>query len=256
MVGVALRLVRAVPKGKVMPRMRYLKPDFFDDEDLCTLRPLARLLFAGLWCWADREGRLEDSPARLKKNILGYDNCRIEGLLADLADSGHILRYSAPDGRSYIQVVNFLKHQRPHIKEVPSTIPAPDGIGAQHLPESVSDPPGMGNGEQEQEWGMGNGEPPPSAGTFRLFVRTFGKYPPRTLEPALHWAETRHPPECLTWAFETTAGLAKPNWNYTTAILNACDNEGHGPRERRNGYAATKQSTDDVRFPASEGWSS
>ena len=43
-------------------RTRLLKPGFFMNEELARLPVRARLLFAGLWCLADREGRLEDRP--------------------------------------------------------------------------------------------------------------------------------------------------------------------------------------------------
>ena len=49
-----------------MPRARNVKPGFFKNELLAECEPLARILFEGLWCEADREGRLEDRPRRLK----------------------------------------------------------------------------------------------------------------------------------------------------------------------------------------------
>ena len=106
--------------------MRTIKPGFFTNEELTELEPLARLLFAGLWCWADREGRLEDRPRRLRIEILPYDDCDADALLDQLAGRGLIVRYAA-DRTRYIQVVNFVKHQNPHYKEVASTIPPPDG---------------------------------------------------------------------------------------------------------------------------------
>ncbi len=108
-------------------RARNIKPGFFKNEKLGTKDPLARILFEGLWCMADREGRLEDRPARIKAEILPYDNCDIESLLSSLAtgDDPFVLRYES-EGRRFIQVVHFLKHQNPHLKESKSTIPAPD----------------------------------------------------------------------------------------------------------------------------------
>jgi len=108
-------------------RARNIKPGFFKNEKLATKNPLARILFQGLWCMADREGRLEDRPARIKAEILPYDTCDIESLLSSLAegDDPFILRYES-EGRQYIQVIHFLKHQHPHWRENKSTIPAPD----------------------------------------------------------------------------------------------------------------------------------
>jgi hypothetical protein len=106
-------------------RARNLKPGFFKNEDLADIDPLGRLLFEGLWCMADREGRLEDRPKRIKAEILPYDNCDIDKLLWALTTKAFILRYSV-NGGNYIQIYNFKKHQTPHMKEAESTVPAPD----------------------------------------------------------------------------------------------------------------------------------
>lgn len=108
-----------------MARSRNIKPGFFVNDVLAEIDPLGRLLFAGLWTIADREGRLEDRPKRIKAEILPYDNCDVDGLLSQLAARGFIIRYSA-GGQHYISIVNWHKHQNPHIKEPASTIPAPD----------------------------------------------------------------------------------------------------------------------------------
>ena len=103
-------------------RSRNIKPGFFKNEILGVLDPLARILFSGLWCMADREGRLEDRPLRIKIEVLPYDNCDVEDLLKGLQENGFIQRYEV-NGEGYIQIVNFLKHQNPHIREKASEIP-------------------------------------------------------------------------------------------------------------------------------------
>ena len=108
-----------------MARARNLKPSFFTNDKLAEIDPLGRLLFAGLWTIADREGRLEDRPKRIKAEILPYDDADADKLLSDLQAGGFITRYSVNGGR-YIQVLAFAKHQNPHVREGASTIPAPD----------------------------------------------------------------------------------------------------------------------------------
>jgi len=81
-------------------------------------------LFVGLWTQADREGRLEDRPRKIKVAILPYDDYDINESLDRLQSKEFIFRYSA-NGANYIQINNFLKHQYPNIKESESTIPAP-----------------------------------------------------------------------------------------------------------------------------------
>ncbi len=105
-------------------RARNIKPGFFKNEELAEIEPLGRILFEGLWCMADREGRLEDRPKRIKAEILPYDDCDAEKLLTALAGKGFIVRYSV-NGENYLQINNFLKHQNPHPKEADSEIPPP-----------------------------------------------------------------------------------------------------------------------------------
>jgi hypothetical protein len=117
-----------------MPRIRGLKPDFFKDEDLATLPFEARLLFAGMWCYADKEGRLEDRPKYLKAEIFPYDKVDVEKLLDLLAtpnlpdrkEKVFIRRYTV-NGRQYIDIPEFLKHQNPHHTEKDSVLPEYNG---------------------------------------------------------------------------------------------------------------------------------
>ena len=113
-----------------MARSRNIKPGFFLNDRLADLDMAARLLFAGLWCVADREGRLEDNVKKIKIQVLPYDEVDIDKLLNDLVKSDFITRYSV-DGIGYIQVSNFGKHQNPHKREAASVIPpAPEKHGA------------------------------------------------------------------------------------------------------------------------------
>ena len=107
-----------------MPRTRNIKPGFFMNEDLAQIDPLGRLLFAGLPCIADREGRLEDRPSRIKVHLLPYDDCDVDGLLSALNASGFICRYEA-DGCKLIQIVTFVLHQSPHRDEPESSYAPP-----------------------------------------------------------------------------------------------------------------------------------
>ena len=131
-----------------MARSRNIKPGFFMNDELAQIHPLGRLLFIGLWTIADREGRLEDRPARIKAETLPYDDCDVDKLLNDLARYGFIIRYEV-DGVRYIQVANFTKHQNPHIKEKASEIPPPP----QHYAGTVRTPDknGTSTGKAERK---------------------------------------------------------------------------------------------------------
>lgn len=127
-----------------MARSRNIKPGFFLNDELAEVEPLGRILFAGLWCIADREGRLEDKPRRIKVEVLPYDDCDVNYLLNQLAERGFIVRYEH-ESNPYIQIINFTKHQNPHPREVASVIPAYPCLGnTQALPDKL-----QGNAEQQ-----------------------------------------------------------------------------------------------------------
>ena len=127
-----------------MARIRYLKPEFFFDEDLAALKCEVRLGYAGLWCHADRQGRLEDSPKRLKAMIFPYDNVDMEKIISALTVKPFIQRYEVK-GKRYIQIINWAKHQKPHHTEKDSLIP-----------ESPTPP--MGKGMEKGSMHVGSAE--------------------------------------------------------------------------------------------------
>jgi len=106
-----------------MARARNIKPALFTNEILGVGHPLCTLLFQGLWLLADKEGRLEDRPLRIKAEIFPYREADVDAMLHWLAHKGFIVRYSAI-GKAFIEVVNFTKHQNPHKNEKDSEIPS------------------------------------------------------------------------------------------------------------------------------------
>ncbi len=105
-----------------MSRSRTIKPSFFLNEQLAECSPFARLMFAGLWCIADRDGRVEDRPRRVKAWLFPYDDVDADRLLSELHSAGFITRYCV-DGVKCIQVTNFRRHQNPHPREAKSELP-------------------------------------------------------------------------------------------------------------------------------------
>lgn len=76
--------------------------------------------------------RLNDRPKKIKAEILPYDECNTDG--GKTLQNMGLIRYEV-DGTKYIQVVNFDKHQNPHVKEQASEIPAPDKHSASTVQE-------------------------------------------------------------------------------------------------------------------------
>jgi len=123
-----------------MARARNIKPGFFKNEDLAECSPWARLCFIGLWTLADREGRLEDRPKRIKGELFPYDSFEVEPLLHELVRYGFIERYEV-DGVRVLSIPKFLEHQAPHIKEKASELPGKNGAntGLRHDAGSKND---------------------------------------------------------------------------------------------------------------------
>lgn len=127
----------ALPHG----RKRVLSPGFFTDADLLTQPALYRIFFEGLWCFADREGRLLDKPIDLKVKILPNDQIDPFAAVKSLASRGLLARYAGPDGRRFLALKPkpWKQIQRIHPEEPESAIPPPpdgcfavpdDGYGA------------------------------------------------------------------------------------------------------------------------------
>jgi hypothetical protein len=112
-----------------MARTRSIKPSFFKNEDLAECEPMARLLFVGLWTLADREGRLECRPLRIKAELFPYDNCDIASLLQQLADRGFVRAYESGDIR-VLEIPKFCEHQRCHPDERSEGLPPPSESAA------------------------------------------------------------------------------------------------------------------------------
>ena len=109
-----------------MARARNIKPGLFTNEVLVDLPAFDRLLFIGLWCLADREGRLEDRVKRIKMELFPCDNYDIDAGLNNLVGADFITRYTS-EGHTVIEVSNFTKHQNPHGSEKDSDLPDING---------------------------------------------------------------------------------------------------------------------------------
>jgi hypothetical protein len=106
-------------------RARNIKPGLFRNEVLGVADPLYTLLFEGLWLLADRSGRLEDRPLRIKADVFPYRDADADQMLNWLQEKGFIRRYTVA-GKRYILVLEFVKHQNPHKNEAESVIPPPE----------------------------------------------------------------------------------------------------------------------------------
>ncbi|MEV7154864.1 HNH endonuclease [Streptomyces misionensis] len=100
-----------------MPRIRTVKPEFWEDEVVGLLPRDARLLFISTFNMADDEGLLRWTPAYIKAQTFMYDDDltlkHVESLMGMLANAGLVFPYIGGVARQQMAVVvNFRKHQR------------------------------------------------------------------------------------------------------------------------------------------------
>ncbi len=108
-------------------RARNIKPGFWKNEELVEFDFGTRLLFVGLWMLADREGRLEDRPKRIKMELFPADNFDAKTAIDELEQAGLIERYEVK-GKRLISIPNFAAHQSPHHSEKWSQLPDKNGM--------------------------------------------------------------------------------------------------------------------------------
>jgi hypothetical protein len=90
-----------------LAKVRALHPDFFSDEAVSEVSIPARLLFAGLWCFACDNGHLADKPKQIKRWIYATDDVNTAELLRELEAEELIER-----GDGWIFIRRLAKRQR------------------------------------------------------------------------------------------------------------------------------------------------
>lgn len=129
-----------------MSRIRSIKPDFWTSAEVMALPRDARLLFIGIWNFADDHGRFKWEPATILAQVFPRDRDLTEDMVAQwmdlIADQSLLLRYvSSPEDSGGLQrireisygVVTGWHHQR---VSHPSPSKLPDPKDCQVFPES------------------------------------------------------------------------------------------------------------------------
>lgn len=108
-----------------MARIRTIKPEFWTNERVMECSMNARLMFIGMWNFADDLGRLPLSAKTIKAQIFPSDDISsqsILGMIVELSANGLVLKYEV-EGREYLQIVGW-QHQRID-KPQPGKCPGP-----------------------------------------------------------------------------------------------------------------------------------
>lgn len=177
-----------------MPRIRTIKPSFFQSEDVSALPLRARLTWIGLWTHCDDHGRTEDNARLIKARIWPLDDVNlrdIEDDLITLAAHGRIVRYDV-DGRRYLEIVNWSEHQsinRPSKSRIP-----PPGAGA-NADSSQAHPP---LSEPSSDTHSGKGKEGKGMEGARASANNTGPSPPQVQPPQKCPKHEHHPspPPC------------------------------------------------------------
>jgi hypothetical protein len=102
-------------------RIRSIKPEFWTDDSITECSLSARLLFIGIWNFADDAGNLDRSAKQIKARVFPLDNIDCEPLIRELITHGLLIEYSVSD-RKYLHIPGFAVHQvinRPSAPLVP-----------------------------------------------------------------------------------------------------------------------------------------
>ena len=132
-----------------MARIRTIKPEFWTDEKIVELSPFSRLLFIGLWNFADDEGRMVFSLGRIKMQIFPGDSLDISELFGEIR--GKLVEIYTIDNIEYLQITGFSRHQKID-KRMSSKYPAPPiPSDSPRFPPTPTDSPRRNGRDQGME---------------------------------------------------------------------------------------------------------
>lgn len=97
-----------------MPRIRTIKPEFFSSPAVADLSMEARLVFIGLWCWADDTGTGTYNPRELVGFVFPNDNEITEsefvGCCAEISRTLPTVFYRV-GRRCFYKILSWAEHQ-------------------------------------------------------------------------------------------------------------------------------------------------
>lgn len=100
-----------------------IKSAFWTDTKMCRLKRDVRLMYIGMWNFADDFGVIPADSMLIKSSVFPLDDLKIKDVeewLSALEDTGVLIRFEYR-GEQFFWIANFLKHQvvnRPNTKDV------------------------------------------------------------------------------------------------------------------------------------------
>lgn len=99
-----------------MARIRSDKPEAYQSETLAEVSLAAERTFKGMATIADDRGRLADKPAQINGELWSmrgnHTKDDLESELAEMVDVGLVCRYAGCDGKRYLHLVTWDRHQK------------------------------------------------------------------------------------------------------------------------------------------------
>ena len=120
-----------------MPRIRSIKPEFWQDTKLSRLPIFERLLYICLWSMADDEGRIEGDAETVWH--FGFPREKVETVsrgLAKLREASIALPYLSARGIGHLFLPNFTRHQRIDHASKSKLPPPPEDIDSKRVASS------------------------------------------------------------------------------------------------------------------------
>lgn len=149
-------------------RIRTIKPEFWQDEDLSGVSDKARLLAIGLLNLSDDEGYFKSHPRLIQSAIFPFcPRIKINTLLEELRSIGYIALCTGTDSKEYGLIVKFVIHQRvnrpteSHIKDLCNF------MESSVSPHGVLTPGKEGKGRERK----GKGFTPPSLQDVKDYIQ-------------------------------------------------------------------------------------
>lgn len=150
-------------------RIRTIKPEAFASESLAMVSLSAERTFFGLLTQADDHGRFRDQAAVIAGLLWSlrpdHGPLGVEDDLSQLHETGLICRYEGGDGKRYLHIVTFARHQkinRPSGVRHPDCprhdlglVPEPAPRAQGDLPEASVSPHGAGAASRSVEENAG-----------------------------------------------------------------------------------------------------
>lgn len=164
-----------------MPRIRTIKPEFWTSAQVLECSTNARLLFIGLWNFADDAGRHPDSAKQIKAEVFpadDFDLSTVQGMLDELSRNGLVTRYVV-DGKGFLAITGW-HHQRID-KPQPAKYPGPELADSENIPRTL--PPDRKGKDRKGEESCTAAAPPDDDPKPAWFAEFRAQYPRRGGDP-------------------------------------------------------------------------